>query len=283
MTERPSGWFDDPDDDSQLRYFDGVVWTQHTAAKRPAVPARPPEQFGGPERAGEAWARPGHGYGAAGQPGDGHGTGSIREPGVHGGGRHGALAPWWRRVVAYLLDGFIVGLVATLLFGSRAVAAADAFRAWWSQAWATVEAGGTTPPPVPEGLATDMVVLGLVQLGVFLVYEIGLLAWRGATPGRSLLGLRVVAADGTPARTPALVRRTVVKATSRIFSFVPLLSFAAAVFQLVDFLSPLWDERRQSLHDKAGGTVVVRARPRGEHEPGGGTARQRPGAHRGPR
>ncbi|MBO3181743.1 DUF2510 domain-containing protein, partial [Dermatophilus congolensis] len=30
MDARPSGWYDDPDDPELLRYWDGVLWTEHT-------------------------------------------------------------------------------------------------------------------------------------------------------------------------------------------------------------------------------------------------------------
>ena len=41
-----AGWFDDPDDPTQLRYFDGVVWTSHTAPRttRPATTGLQPGQ-----------------------------------------------------------------------------------------------------------------------------------------------------------------------------------------------------------------------------------------------
>jgi uncharacterized RDD family membrane protein YckC len=39
-----------------------------------------------------------------------------------------------------------------------------------------------------------------------------------------------------------------------------LLFVAASVFQLLNYLWPAWDARRQALHDKAAGTNVVRAR-----------------------
>src|SRR5664280_2094068 len=32
MTQ-PSGWYDDPQDPSQLRYWDGVVWTSHVSPR----------------------------------------------------------------------------------------------------------------------------------------------------------------------------------------------------------------------------------------------------------
>ena len=48
QTPTRAGWFDDPEDDQQLRYFDGVVWTKHTTPRstRPAsaVPAQPGQQ-----------------------------------------------------------------------------------------------------------------------------------------------------------------------------------------------------------------------------------------------
>ena len=29
-----AGWFDDPHDSEQLRYFDGILWTSHTTPRR---------------------------------------------------------------------------------------------------------------------------------------------------------------------------------------------------------------------------------------------------------
>ena len=36
MTDTPdrAGWFDDPDNSEQLRYFDGILWTSHTTPRR---------------------------------------------------------------------------------------------------------------------------------------------------------------------------------------------------------------------------------------------------------
>ena len=55
------GWYDDPDNPQQLRYFDGVVWTRHTSPRstRPAPgPVAPqgaqqgaPEQLAAPQAA----------------------------------------------------------------------------------------------------------------------------------------------------------------------------------------------------------------------------------------
>ena len=37
-TPERAGWYDDPEDESQLRYFDGVVWSQHRVPRRAPAP-----------------------------------------------------------------------------------------------------------------------------------------------------------------------------------------------------------------------------------------------------
>ena len=48
-----AGWYDDPENDQQLRYFDGVVWTKHTTPRstRPARGRRSPASSSTPGRA----------------------------------------------------------------------------------------------------------------------------------------------------------------------------------------------------------------------------------------
>ncbi|WP_369818809.1 DUF2510 domain-containing protein, partial [Phycicoccus sp. Root563] len=48
QTPERAGWFDDPENDQQLRYFDGVVWTKHTTPRSTrqasSAPAQPGQQ-----------------------------------------------------------------------------------------------------------------------------------------------------------------------------------------------------------------------------------------------
>jgi len=75
------------------------------------------------------------------------------------------------------------------------------------------------------------------------------LTWNGATPGRKLLGLRLVNKEGhTLGFLRAFVR-----------GLLSLLSFG---FMLAGFWWALIDKRRQTLHDKCTGTFVVRVQPR---------------------
>jgi hypothetical protein len=59
------GWYDDPESPEQLRYFDGVVWTRHTAPRRTRA-AAPQAAAGVPPQAPQA---PQPGYPAYGQGG----------------------------------------------------------------------------------------------------------------------------------------------------------------------------------------------------------------------
>jgi uncharacterized RDD family membrane protein YckC len=74
--------------------------------------------------------------------------------------------------------------------------------------------------------------------------------WRGRTPGKAALGLRVVGADGTPIRFQQAFLRTTLGLVD--FVIVPV-AFVAVVSIL---LSP----RDQRLGDMAAGTLVVRER-----------------------
>ena len=76
------------------------------------------------------------------------------------------------------------------------------------------------------------------------------LAARGQTPGKRLLGLRVVHRDGTPVTAPASVLRNFLRA-------VDLLPIA----YLVGLVTMLLDSSFRRLGDLAAGTVVIYADP----------------------
>lgn len=90
--------------------------------------------------------------------------------------------------------------------------------------------------------------LGL-EFGWTGLYFTGFLAfWRGQTPGKRLLGMRVVRLDGKPMTLWA--------------SFERFGGYAASIFTgLMGFIQILWDRNRQGMHDKIVETVVVRLIP----------------------
>jgi uncharacterized RDD family membrane protein YckC len=85
--------------------------------------------------------------------------------------------------------------------------------------------------------------LGVGWMGLYFTAFVAL--WRGQTPGKRLLGLRVVRLDGKPMSWWAAFER---------FG-----GYSASVITgLLGFAQILWDRNRMALHDKITETVVVR-------------------------
>lgn len=85
----------------------------------------------------------------------------------------------------------------------------------------------------------------LVVIPIALAYNVGFwLRWRGATPGKRALGLRVTAQDGSPLRVGQAIGRTSAYLLSLPF--------------LAGFLWAAVDQRRETFHDKLAGTAVMR-------------------------
>ena len=84
---------------------------------------------------------------------------------------------------------------------------------------------------------------------VALAYFAGMWAWKGTTVGGVVLNLKVVRLDDKPVTfTVALVRG--------------LASALSVIVLFLGFLWMIWDQEKQTWHDKIAGTVVIRL-PRG--------------------
>ncbi len=82
---------------------------------------------------------------------------------------------------------------------------------------------------------------------------------RGQTVGMMVVGVRAVRADtlerlGYPRAGIRALAEGVLRSLDLISPFLLLV-------WLLDFLFPLWDQKRQTLHDKVGGSVVLRGQP----------------------
>lgn len=255
VEQRPSGWYDDPQDDDNLRYWDGVMWTEHVASKRSQYQPGPISEPAAGASA-QQWAAYQQQQGYAGQAPQDRRTGGVEA----GTGSDARLAGWWRRVGAMIVDTLLVGLVSLPITLPRISSSSDAIDAWFTQVMAAAEAG-TTAPLVPESILADLAFVGLVQTVVYIALEVFLLSRWGVTPGRRLTGIRVrpVGVD-EPVPLAVGLRRTIVKTISNLLSGVPLLSSVSFMFQMADYLWPLPDKGNQSLHDKVGGTEVVRGK-----------------------
>jgi uncharacterized RDD family membrane protein YckC len=80
---------------------------------------------------------------------------------------------------------------------------------------------------------------------ISLVYLIGFWSWKGQTPGKMALGVKIVDANGKPIGFG--------RAILRYFGY-----FVSAIVLLLGFIMIAFDGRKQGLHDKIAGTFVVR-------------------------
>jgi uncharacterized RDD family membrane protein YckC len=143
------------------------------------------------------------------------------------------------RGAAAIVDTLIQAVVLTVLF--MAVTAAAAIASSLPGVGAPLGRGGTT---LVLGLFALVVLL--VTAGYFMVWEI---LWSGQTPGKRLVGVRVIRESGYPLRPVDAVIRNLV----RIVDWLPL-------FYGVGMLVMLLNGRARRLGDFASGTIVVRER-----------------------
>ncbi len=150
-------------------------------------------------------------------------------------------ATWVTRVVGYLIDSLLVGVLAgillalaTTVFGGLGVLGGSLDSA------ALSHVGGT-------GCCCLFSIIPVAMLLVGLWNKVYLVAQRGASIGQGLMKIKVVNAQGQLLTQGAALLRLLAHVG---ISFIPLGG-------IIDLAWPLWDERRQTLHDKAVGCYVI--------------------------
>ena len=268
----PSGWYADPVDPTRERYWDGWQWSRNTRPREGQPPpyaaasGAAPAGYPGGAPAGYPGVAPGNpsgpapgGYGQPGYPpnypvGYGRPTGpvAVTADGV-------PLSGWWWRVLAAVIDNLLLSTVVTILAAPLWLPVYEAFRAYVEAILAAQRTG--VPPPVvdPSQLfpVRAQLLLTSLTVGLGLVYHVLFLRWKGATLGKLACGLRVVPVDRGRHRGGLSWRAAVIRAAIWV---LPGISALLALFTLVDALFPLWQPKRQALHDLAAQTQVVRPR-----------------------
>ncbi len=153
------------------------------------------------------------------------------EYGIAGIGSRGAAV-----VVDTLLQIFALCVVAAGMFG---LAVAE-------EATRILTSGAGTAPTVFRGIIIGLFFLALflITSGYFIVFEI---VWSGQTPGKRLLGLRVIRESGYPIRPVDAVIRNLV----RMVDWLPVIYGTGVLVMLLN-------RRSKRLGDFASGTIVVR-------------------------
>jgi uncharacterized RDD family membrane protein YckC len=153
-----------------------------------------------------------------------------------------ALAGWWSRVGAAIIDGLIIGVGALLILAL--------FGAVFSVGFFASDDTGIAS--VVVGLLLGSLAVAIVAL---LYAPLMMARTNGKTLGRMALGIRVVRANGKPMTFGlAMLREVAVKA----LLFGILSSLTAGIASLADVLWPLWDDENRALHDFVVDTRVVR-------------------------
>ncbi|WP_427383475.1 RDD family protein [Janibacter sp. G56] len=283
------GWYEDPQDDSQLRYFDGVVWSKHTTPRQTRPQAPQPQ----PVDPTLTWRHEGNVHG----PGGGQGQQSPYQqygqtPGQQGPGQPAPwrqqpagtapanfraapdgtpLASYWQRVGAYLIDAVVLGIVTLVLLGWLFYRAMQPFFS------ALADALETNDPSALDALdplaLVDMqyfvpaVVLSYL-LGV--LYHVGFVARSGQTPGKRLVGISVRRRDRAGAPGVAVAaRRYALPLLLNLLGSLPVIGSLAVIGWILDLLWPAWDDQRQAWHDKVADTLVVQGSQQAQTSPPG--------------
>ena len=141
---------------------------------------------------------------------------AVASPGSYGG--------FWIRVVAYIIDAIILGIIGGILSVPLGVNYSD------------VNSLNSAAARTSNG----------IDLVLSLVYFVGLWTYMGGTIGQRILGMRVV--DATSGQ-PIGLGKAVIRWLGLLLSF------------FVCFIGVIWvafDARKQGWMDKIAGTVVVR-------------------------
>lgn len=269
QTPERAGWYDDPDDAEQLRYFDGIVWSERRVPKKAPTREPAPQQPVDVQAARDAWAGhvPPSQHAQPGQTGYQHtgyqqtSAGSSGPVPVSADGR--PYAGFGLRLASWLVDLMVVWALGGLLSSW----------AWWL--WMTdyldfamdnlgnPQAVQDLEPEVLVGMFdwTWFAVAIAIMAFVAWLYSVLMLTRRGATLGKMATGTVVRVAgshDVGPLPMPVAARRTSVVVMLWLLTTVPVISWFAVPVLVLAHLWAARDPRRQAAHDKAAGTEVVR-------------------------
>lgn len=284
----PAGWYHAPGDpEGTQRYWDGAQWigdpqaVQQQAPQQPTAPQAPeapqpppasdatvayspppsgdpgagqppsggqPPQYGAPPGGQASGGQQPPAFGAppaGGQqpptygsppPGGGAPPGYTEFGGPGAVPQAGNLAEGWQRLVARLIDGIIVG-VAGAIIGILVSIAFDGF--------------------------LDFFVSGLVGLAIGVAYEIVVTSQLGATLGKKIFNMRIVnEADGSKVDDSVMLKRYMPSIVIGVIGLVPLIGWLISgllglVFVILSIVWIFTDEKRRSVYDKVGDTIVI--------------------------
>lgn len=178
------------------------------------------------------------GYGAA-------GGGALASTGVGG----YPYAEWIDRVLAALIDGGISAVVMIVLYIIIAVIGGGLMAIGGSLG---NDAGGAFGALGSLSCCFGFLLAAISVFAVGIYNKIFLVSKRGFSIGQGIMKLKVLDANGQIPQMGTLFLRLLVQIG---LGFIPVIGMFLG---LANALWPLWDEKKQTLHDKAVGTFVVK-------------------------
>jgi uncharacterized RDD family membrane protein YckC len=234
VKERPPGWYPDASAPGYQRWWDGGTWS-HVTRPVPGLPEYP----AAPSLSPVPQVAP------------------ATPDGV-------PLAGPIRRLAARAIDSLLIGLLSLAVGYPYAQDLFTVMGDYLDRAQRAVAVGGPQPDLLAmlsdERYVAASAGVAVVQFVLGAVYHITLIALRGATLGKLMTGVRVrlwVAERRPTWREAAL--RWAGRDLPTVLALADVLPFVSLVYTLTDSLWLLRDQRRQCLHDKPAGTVVVRS------------------------
>ncbi len=158
---------------------------------------------------------------------------------VYPGGPVFDYAQWGTRALGYIIDMLIVCVVVVPIYFLFGVALAGLFA---TMAHSDVGGGISS-----MGCCMFLIIVPLVSLLVGLYNSVYLVYTRGFSIGQGVVKIKVVSAQGQLLSGGTAFLRLLIRV---VFQFI-------AVLSILDMLWPLWDERRQTLHDKIVNSYVI--------------------------
>jgi len=151
------------------------------------------------------------------------------------------FAGFWRRLIAYVIDSTITAIVFFVLF-------MIAMMAFFFGSISGNNSGSLADLMYPAMTSSYVFFIWIFYAAVSIAYFTYFHGTTGRTPGKMLLGLQVISADGTPISFGIAFLRAVGYLVS------------GALFNL-GFIWIAFDKRKQGWHDKIAGTVVIIREP----------------------
>jgi uncharacterized RDD family membrane protein YckC len=166
-------------------------------------------------------------------------------------GGHPPYAGFWQRFGALLIDGVILSPIWILPF----------FLFVWQDMIDEFERSFATNTEPDVTQFTEFfqraIWWGIAAALVSYVYNALMIGRWNATVGKFALGLRVRRPDGSPAAWREAFLRPLLQAGVGGLNALPGLGMLG----ILDYLWMLWDDQKQTLHDKIASTIVVVKEP----------------------